>query len=194
MNHLFFFLSLSILIGGCCKDHSDIVPGQDFIPDEILEAIEENGQVIYEGFDPPALEGKYLLSPSILQHSNFDDLYVPGHQFFDVIVEFREFNPNDLTIKVSISDGGTITGEGFGSFVSGDGDNFTVYVKLDLEDSFGHKLLQADVYSGTLEPDGIRNFQRSLFMIDDFGDPSEMYIENGHGRLFEDGDGFSEEI
>ncbi len=85
-------------------------------------------------------------------------------------------------------------GDGFGSFISGQGNNFTVYVKIDAEDTKGHKLLQTEVYSGTLEQGGIRNLQRSLFMIDDKGDPNGEYIENGQGRLVEDGDGFSEKI
>ena len=67
-------------------------------------------------------------------------------------------------------------------------------MRIDTKDSSGHEFLQTDVYSGTLEPDGIRNLQRSVFMVDDKGDPNDDYIENGQGRLVKDGDGFSERI
>lgn len=193
MKKLFFFLLLAGLVSGCCKDHSELIPGQDFIPDDILEAIEQNGQTIYDGYNPPRLEGRYFMAPPILSSSNFDDSVFPGHTFIDLILEFSDFDPATLTIKVAITEGG-ITGEGRGSFISGQGNNFTVYVRIDSKDSSGHEFLQADVYSGTLEPDGIRNLQRSVFMVDDKGDPNEEYIENGQGRLITDADGFSEKL
>ncbi len=194
MKYLLSFLTLSILLSACCKDHSDIIPGQDFIPDEVLEAIKANGQIIYEGFCPPALDGKYRMSPTVLVISNFDDPYPPGKLFVDITITFSGFNPDELTLKVKVEEGGLIQGEGFGSFISGCGDNFTVYVKVDSKDAKGHELLHADVYSGTLEAGGIRNLQRSFFMIDDKGDPNGEYIENGQGRLAKDDDGFSEKI
>lgn len=193
MKYLLSFLTISILLSACCRDHSDIIPGQNFIPKDILQAIEDNGQVIYNGFTPPALEGSYLMSVSVLVSSNFFDFALPGTLLPDAEITFFDFNPNDLTIKVKIKEGG-ITGEGFGSFISGQGDNFTVYVKVEATDDSGHTLLQTDVYSGTLEANGIRNLQRSAFVVDDKGDPNDEYIENGQGRLAKDQDGFSEKI
>ncbi len=193
MKNLFYFLLLSFLLSSCCKDYSDLIPGQDFIPADVLQAIEDNGQIIYNGYTPPALEGKYLMSPSVLVSSNFSDPYLPGHLFVDNIVEFSDFNPNDLTIKVTISEGGA-NGIGYGSFISGQGNNFTVYVKVDFKDISGHEVLQTEVYSGTLETGGIRNLQRSLFMVDDKGDPNDGYIGNGQGRLAIDQDEFSQKI
>lgn len=193
MKNTIFFLLIALVLGACCKEYPELVPGQNFIPDDILKAIENNGQVIHNGYTPPHLEGKYLISPQVLVSSNFDDPYLPGHLFNSTILEFSEFNPKDLTIKVSITEG-SLTGVGYGSFISGQGDNFTVYVKLDAEDSTGHKLLQTEVYSGTLEANGIRNLQRSLFMVDDHGDPNQEYLGNGQGRLAKDGDGFSEKL
>ncbi len=193
MKHFISLLILTLLLGACCKDHSEIIPGQNFIPDDVLDAIRANGQIIYDGYNPPALKDKFLMSPSVLVSSNFDDVFAPGHQFVDAIIEFSNFNPNDLTIKVTIEEG-TTQGEGIGSFISGVGNNFTVYVKLDTEDATGHKIVHADVFSGTLETGGIRNLQRSVFMIEDNGDPNNDYIEIGQGRLAEDEDGFSEKI
>jgi hypothetical protein len=194
MKYLILSLSLAVLFGACCKDHSDIIPGQNFIPEDVLKAIEDNGQVIYKGFNPPDLPGKYLMSPAVLVSSNFPDNASPGDRFVDAIIEFYDYNPSDLTLKVRIEEIGESTGEGFGSFISGNGNNFTVYVKVETEDTQGHKFLQTDVYSGTLESGGIRDLQRSGFMVDDKGDPNNEYIENGQGRLAEDGDGFSEKI
>jgi len=194
MKNTIFFLLTALLLGACCKEYPELVPGQNFIPQEILEAIEANGHTIYNGYTPPALEGKYFMSPCVLVSSNFDDQFLPGKIFVNNTIEFSEFNAKDLTLKVSIAEGNLLVGVGYGSFISGEGNNFTVYVKVDAEDKQGHKLLQTEVYSGTLEPGGIRNLQRSLFMIDDKGDPNHDYIENGQGRLIIDQDGFSEKL
>ncbi len=193
MKNLFGFLLCALLLSSCCKDYSDLIPGQDFIPNDVLKAIEDNGHIIYDGYTPPALDGKYLMSPSVLVSSNFDDPYLPGHLFVDGVIEFSDFDPQALTLKVTIAEGG-LQGVGYGSFISGNGNNFTVYVKVEAKDLSGHELLQTEVYSGTLEPGGIRNLQRSLFMVDDHGDPNDEYIGNGQGRLAKDSDGFSEKI
>ena len=194
MKQLIPFLAIALLFSACCKDHSELIPGQDFIPDNVLRAIEENGQTIYKGFNPPALEGKYLMAPAILVRSNFDDPYLPGHAFLNATMGFSDYDPGKLTLKVTVSEGSASTGEGYGSFITGSGNNFTVYVKVESTDAEGHTVLHADVYSGTVEAGGIRNLQRSYFMIDDNGDPNDRYIEIGNGRLAEDQDGFSQKI
>jgi hypothetical protein len=193
MKKILYSLMLASLLSACCDDHSELIPGQNFIPKDILDEIRNNGQIIYEGYNPPALSGRFLMSPVILVSSNFDDFAQPGYQFNDAIIEFSDFDPNTLTLKVSFTESST-SGEGKGSFISGQGNNFTVYVRIDTKDSQGHEFLQTDVYSGTLEPGGIRNLQRSVFMVDDKGDPNDDYIENGQGRLVRDGDGFSERL
>jgi hypothetical protein len=170
-----------------------MIPGQDFIPADVLKAIEDNGQVIHAGFAPPELQGKFLMAIPTLVSSNFDDPYFPGHIFNNATIEFFDFNAQDLTLKVKITEG-NLTGEGYGAFISGQGDDFTVYVKVEAEDTKGVKLLQTEVYSGSLEANGIRNLQRSLFMVNDGGDPNDEYIGNGQGRLAKDSDGFSEKI
>jgi len=193
MKNLFGFLLLSFLLASCCKDYADLIPGQDFIPSDVLKAIEDNGQIIYNGYTPPKIEGKYLISPLVLVSSNFDELALPGYLLPDYIVEFYDFDPNNLTIRVNTEHAGN-KGIGFGGFVSGQSNDFTVYVKVESTDSYGHKVLITEVYSGTLEAGNIRNLQLSAFMVDDRGDPNGEYIENGQGRLAKDNDGISEKI
>jgi len=193
MKNLFGFLILSFLLASCCKDYSELIPGQDFIPKDVLKAIEDNGQAFYSGYTPPLLQGRFKISPNVLMSSNFDDLYFPGVVFADYFVEFYDFDPNTLTIRVN-TEQLDHKGIGYGGFVSGQGNNFTVYVKVESKDSDGHTVLITEVYSGELETNGIRNIQHSVFMVDDRGDPKDKYIENGQGRLFEDSDRFSEKL
>lgn len=185
-------LLVALAATACYEDHSDLIPGQDFIPDEILAKIKENGQPIYEGLTPPDVTGKYRISPLILQSSNFDDV-APGRSFSDEIVAFTDYDPGTLTLKVNSEQANT-TGEGFGSFIAGEDNNFTIYVRIDRVDENGHKTLSTDVYSGTLSSNGITDLYRSAFMVDDGGDPDDDLIENGEGRLFRDDDGFSEKL
>jgi hypothetical protein len=193
MKNLFCLVLLSFCLGSCCKDYSELIPGQDFIPAHVLKAIEDNGQTIHAGYTPPVLEGKFHLTPNVLMSSNFDDLFSPGFVFADYFVEFYDFDPNTLTIRVNTKQLDQ-NGIGYGGFVSGQGNNFTVYVKVESTDSDGHTVLITEVLSGALEAGGIRNLQHSVFMVDDRGDPQIKYIENGEGRLFADGDQFSEKI
>ncbi|TXB62520.1 hypothetical protein [Phaeodactylibacter luteus] len=197
MRHYFYLrlgstLALfALLLAAGCKKDDCAAPGQDFIPDEVLDEIRANGQVLYSGTNPPRLSGSYRISPLNLVSSNFDDFLIPGHTFEDERVTFSNFNRDDLTLLVAFEQANTM-GQEYGSFISGSGDRFTIYVRIESEDTEGHTTLITKVYSGIVADDGIRDMQQSLFMVDDRGDPNNAYIENGQGRLVEDGDGFSE--
>ncbi len=192
MKKLFIYLSIILCLSACCKDQSEVIPGQDFIPDEILAEIEDNGQPIHEGFNPPNLSGSYLISPLILVESNFPDSNTSG-SFADERITFYDFDENDLTIKVDYTQASS-SGQGLGSFVSGEGNNFTVYVELNAERTDGTTYLLTKVISGTLQENGIQDVSLSVFMIDDNGDPNDVLIENGQGRRFKDGNDFSDKI
>lgn len=196
MKKLLPFIFLALLFNSCCKDHSDVIPGQNFIPEDILEEIENNGQVIYSGFNPPVLKGKYRLSPTILVSSNFADTYSPGDEFKSQILEFSNFRRSDLTLEVSIEDeDGVHKTKGRGGFIAGEGNDFTIYIREDTENTTtGHVHLSTTVLSGTVDANGIVNLHLSRFMIDDNGDPYGDLFENGNGRLFKDGDGYSEKF
>lgn len=188
MQKILFILAIILVLQSCCKDHSEVIPGQDFISDEILQEIQDNGQPIYEGYNPPKLDGTYIISPLTKISSNFPDNN--SSTYADKFVRFFDFNPNKLTLKVSQEQGGS-KGKGFGSFISGEGDSFTVYVKIENEDDRGVEYITTQVYSGIVTENGITDMTSSVFMIDDAGDPNNEYIENGQGRTFIDGDYFS---
>ncbi len=193
MKKVFAFIAISLLFSSCYDDHSEVIPGQDFIPEEILAEIRENGQPIFEGLNPPDVTGRYRISPAELVSSNFDDDLNPGHRFADEYIEFSEFDEASLTLRVDIEQSGSI-GEGYGSFISGSGDSFTIYVRIDNINEQDVETLQTRVYSGSTRDNGVIELYGSTFMIDDGGDPFNNLIEIGQGRLFKDGDGFSEKI
>lgn len=192
MKQITFFILSIFILSGCCKDHSDVIPGQNFISDEILENIRDNGQPIYEGYNPPLLEGTYRIAPLEKISSTFNDINAPL-SFGDEVVTFYDYDEKNLTLKVSTEQGGS-KGRGFGSFISGEGNIFTIYVKLDKEDDKGVNYVNTKVYSGEVTENGISDLTTSIFMIDDAGDPNNEYIENGQGRTFIDGNYFSEKM
>lgn len=193
MKNLFIFSLLIIVFTACYEDHSEVIPGQDFIPDDILTKIQDNGQVLYEGLNPPELEGKFVMSPYVLRSSNIPDDFDAGTEFGRKTIEFTDFDPESLRLAVTLEQGGSV-GEGYESFIAGTGDNFTVYVRVERTDENGNKRLLTEVYSGRLTGSGIFDMTSSIFMIDDFGDPEDNVIEIGQGRLFADQDGFSERL
>jgi len=192
MKKIIIYILPILLIASCCKDESAIIPGQNFIPDEILDEIEANGQPIYDGYDPPELKGTFFVSSLVKVESNFVDFASP-YGFADETLTFSDYNKNNLTLKVSYEQGST-KGEGLGSFISGEGEYFTVYVKIDVEENDGHTYVSTKVISGTLQENGIKDIAISFFMVDDNGDPDDDLIANGQGRRFKDSNGFSDKI
>ncbi|MEM9680156.1 MAG: hypothetical protein AAF901_07510, partial [Bacteroidota bacterium] len=72
-----------------------------------------------------------------------------------------------------------------------DGQQFTVFVKMNSQIG-GFPVDSAVAISGTITANGINNVIVAFLMIDDRGDPQDVYIvENNQGRVFTDGDGFS---
>jgi len=192
MKKIFAFIAISLIFSSCYDDHSEVIPGQDFIPDEILAEIRENGQPIFEGLNPPDVTGRYFSDPVTLVASNFDDPDDPGNTYAPLTSNFTDFNDEELTLKVDVEQG-SAGGSGYGSFISGSGNDFTIYVRIERERD-GVQTLQTWVYSGTLQDNGIVNLYLSIFMINDGGDPNGNLLDIGQGRLFKDGDGFSPKI
>jgi len=161
---------------------------REMVSEEILERIEEAGMEIYTGDNPPILEGTFFISPIFLVSSNISG-DPPGHQFSDYYYSFSNQNNLNLTIEVSIQSN-SVSGEGTGGFIVGEDGRFTIFVKNNMNNSGGWAKT-AEVISGELAADGIKNLTISLVMLDKTG---SGYIEIGEGRIIHDGDGFSEKV
>jgi len=162
----------------------------DIIPDEFIAIIEELGLEINGGIDPPIINGSYLIAPLIRVKSNFPDNM---NNFCDMDLTFYDQKPKpDLTVKINYEQCIGNIGTGLGAFISGEGNKFSVFVPILNTDPHGHITDLIKIFSGELEETGIKNMHFVLIMKDDHGDPYNEFIENGQGRLFKDGDGFSE--
>jgi len=165
----------------------------NLLSDENIKAIKNLGFPIYGGDNPPNFENIYLVSPVILKSSTVygDD---EGDSFADMKIQYYNQSNKNLTVNVEYIQGdGIEEGIGEGSFISGTNNELTVFTKLDIYND-GSKATGLMAFSGRLVNDGINNFHFAILMIDDYGDPNDVWIEENTGRLLYDEDGFSEII
>lgn len=191
-----FFLA-TILFVGCSKDddggseHFDgsINSITDFVGEEILDEMIDLGLGINPGDNPPNIEGKYLMSPSILESSNIS-YDIPGSTFNDLLMEFSKQKGLNIHYKGEQTKTSSV---GKGSFISGDGDLFSVFLNvITVKENQPKEMEQIFIFSGRVAPEGIYDMQVALFMIENNGNSG--VIANGEGRIFVDGDGFTERV
>ncbi len=196
MKRCILLLSILALTFGCSSDDDNgsnefdgsLESIENFFTPELVAALEDLGFNINTGNTPPDVEGEYFISPVILTASNVPSDNI-GAVFADYTASFSNQNNGSLTIDF-MGEGGNQSDIGNGSFVAGDGNEFTVLLKLTSQIG-SIPVDTAFAISGTLTEDGIENLQNAVLMLDDKGDPEGVYIENNQGRLLSDSDGFS---
>jgi hypothetical protein len=160
------------------------------IPDEIRDEIEQYIP-IYDGVDPPNIEGTYYLSPQILFGSSRSNDQI-GKEYSS---EYQKYSNQDMvnnTIDmVRVQGGGSEWHKGSGAFISGSGNNFTIYFDMSGE-SNGIKTKRAFIVSGTKTDAGIKNLTTGFIMKEKGPDPDHKLVEVGTYRFFKDKDGMSE--
>jgi hypothetical protein len=197
---------LTLSLSSCSEDDpTDITVDEngltrditDLVPQAILDEMETLGMPINGGVNPPDIEGIFTQAPVVLLASNIENDNI-GTTYASKEIAFSNQNNDNLTVNYDgveyDSDTGNIynTREGFGGFLVGDGCNFTIFIEVISTDNNDHTNQLVEVYSGCISEEGITDLHNALFMIDDNGDPSNVYIENGQGRVFYDSDGLSE--
>lgn len=190
-----FILVLSLLFVGCSKDddgQSDEFDGSiqavtNFVGSDLLNVMLDLGLEINLGNNPPAIDGQFLLSPNILENSNIDSDLI-GSIFPDHLMKFYDQRGLELLYSAV---GGNQSDQGVGSLISGEGNKFSIYLTTE-SDILGFKASTMYVLSGKLTQEGFTEFQMAGFMKDNYGNPGGVFIENGKGRIFVDGDALVE--
>lgn len=168
---------------------------KNIVPDNILTIITNLGMPMYTGKTPPSLVNFYKLSPRTLKSSNIPNDYSAGTKFYDMNIHFYNQNNTALSLKMDFAEMGSGggTGSGQGAFISGSGNNFSVFLQVSYTAS-GQTCEMIEVFSGTMTSTGIKDLYDALFMVNDHGDPGNLWIANGQGRVFYDSDGMSQII
>ncbi len=160
---------------------------KNIVDDATLKTITDLGMPINKGSNPTSLVNFYKASPLTLKATNVLNDYALGHVFSDYKFHFYAQDNAKLTIKFDYV-AGAESGTGLGAFISGEGNNFSVFVQVH-SSSGGKPAEVIHIISGTITSTGISNFYFANFMLNNYGDTSGTWMANGHGRIFYDGDG-----
>lgn len=193
-NCIFIFCLLLVGLVGCTKkpkvDSNGLTDDiKNLVPDSIMATMKNLGMPIHGGNKPPMLENTYLASPFILVSSNRSSDVV-GHLFSDYKVSFTDQDNENLHLTVDYVNG-IESGNGIASFIVGEKNKFSVFVTVN-SIIWGTNAKMVHVISGELQNKGIKNLYFANFMLDNYGNPNNVWIENGQGRIIKDEDGFSD--
>lgn len=169
------------------------------VPEWLLEMMEPYIP-IYEGDNPPMVEGTYLLSPQKLFYDSSKQ-YSSGKIFADNFLFFTDQDEVQDTINFvgfEVNNNGDIISEkyGEGAFISGEGNDFSIFFNTAGEHYFndGYSYSnEALIVSGTKASTGIRDIYYAFAMVDKY-DPYNHLMPIGAFRVFIDGDGMTEYI
>ena len=150
-----------------------VIYGVD-VPDGMLDHIS-----VYEGTDPPNVEGRYLASPMTLQFAS--DQYW-NDDFFDLYLAFTEVKGR---LRTSYKETQSNTsGDAPEARIIGRGDHFTVYFTTTLNDNTLHwSCTTLTIISGKLTPEGIDDFQYANAMLSKT-DPDHILMDVGQYHVF----------
>ena len=159
------------------------------IPEELLEELEKYIP-IYDGINPPNVEGQYVMSPEELVYDSTNG-YSVGYVFSDLYFQCYNQNMENNTLDYREEQGNT-SGVGTGAFISGEGDDFSVFFNTEKIAPFSDYTVYyktALVLSGTKTAEGIKNLSRAFVVVEKSSDPEHHIIPEGAIRVLKDGDG-----
>jgi len=155
------------------------------VPPQVLDSMKPYIP-IYSGNTPPDIENTYFIDPMIAVYCQ-DGGYAKGSVITSTYIKFTNQDNKAKTIEYAEKEGSN-TSTGKGAFISGSGNNFTVY--LDTEGtSSGIYTKTALVISGTKTSTGIQGLRYAFVMVDKGDDPKNTLMDKGVFRVFEDSDG-----
>jgi hypothetical protein len=166
-----------------------------FLPDTDMDTLIKLGMTVNTGSSPPNIDGDYYIAIPTLLSSNIPTDNV-GMTFDPMSQEFYN-QTTDLHISEAYNQSGMQTGQGTGVFISGSGNNFTVYVPengvlIQGVDTVAFK--NATLYSGTLTPAGIYNYQIGFICTWKGPDPDGIVIQVGQSRVIVSSDSLAEAV
>lgn len=161
----------------------------DIIPEDMREGLKDH-MPIYNGVNPPNIEGAYMVKPYTTVYCE-DGHYSVGRVIDSYKVKFFNQNYLNNTLDMSEYDIDSNTGDyasGNGAFISGSGEHFTAFFATEgYTKGIYNKM--AVVISGRKTSEGIKEYYYGLLMVDKAADPDHKLMDVGYFRIFKDGDG-----
>jgi len=185
-----FTLLFFIVILGCLSCQKEASPTSNGFSQDILnivslktiDSLRQFGMVIHEGKTPPKLEGSYYLNQYYCSFDNSNRNKL-GQKFSDYTYKFYNQNNTNLTVSVDYqTTENSDVAKGLGSFLSGDGKNFTAFLNVSsISEGIPNKSLT--IISGTVDDAGIINWQNCYKLLQK-DDPQQKMIAVGSTRIF----------
>ena len=162
------------------------VEAKAIIPEETLHQIRAQGMPIYEGTNPPNIEGIYLLD-NLRFHYSSD----PGEKGFTkgdkaVNYKYRFYQQNGVKLKSdyrALKFGVNDIATGSGAIISGSGNNFTVFLNHAAHTE-GVKNNDIILISGEITPEGIKDLVLTL-TVTEKEDTNNQIMKVGVYRIFQ---------
>lgn len=157
------------------------------VPDDIRDKMEDY-MPIYNGVNPPNIDGVYLSDPMQTVYDGFG-LWSPGSvvaapmhmKFFD--------QDGDNMIRYRGWENGELSDQSDRVYISGKDQNFTAFFNSEAE-TLGVKVKMAVLISGTKTNSGISNLYYGVVALSK-SQENESLMPDGTFRVFKDGDGNS---
>ncbi|HBG23885.1 MAG: hypothetical protein A2X17_07105 [Bacteroidetes bacterium GWF2_41_61] len=171
----------------------------NLVPESIIDELKRLGMPVNTGITPPVVNGIYSLTQFVLKNSNITNDWANGTRFNDLRIRLYDQNNTNLTIKyedVSINyttGAQTGTSSGTSAFIVGNGNLFTVFVRVISTRPTGESAELVYIVSGSMAGVNISALHWANFMLNNNG-YTTIYMANGSGRVFYDLDGLSEKI
>ena len=162
------------------------IEAKAIIPEETLRQIRAQGMPIYEGTNPPNIEGIYLLD-NLRFHYSSD----PGEKGFTkgdkaVNYKYRFYEQNGVKLKSdyrALKFGVNDIATGSGAIISGSGNNFTVFLNHAAHTE-GVKNNDIILISGEITPEGIKDLLLTL-TVTEKEDTNNQIMKVGVYRIFQ---------
>jgi hypothetical protein len=156
----------------------------NYISQSQLNKLVSMGMKINQGKKPPTVNGDYYCNTLTRTGGNIPN--DTATTFANLGLRFAS-QGSDNSVLVSYDQSGYESGTGLGAFISGSGNNFSVFAQIS-GTSGGINFKDAMVFSGTLTSGGIKDFVYALLMTEKDSDPSGYLIDVDQGRVITEDD------
>ncbi len=199
----FKILLLSLILVtsfACDKDddsNTDLDDGDDiqqlvenFVTPDLIATLKQLGFTFRDGKEQPDISGAFKFKVHKLKATNIEGDFAVGTNFFTTTLMFSDLNGENRTFGFSGTEGDVSSYNNVvATFYSGTGNNFSAYAKFTVTNGENESAIALLAISGTITENGIENAEDAIIMLDNKGNPTDSFIENGTGRLFVDEDG-----
>jgi hypothetical protein len=158
-----------------------------FLNSEEIQILKDAGLTINPGLIPPDITGYYYLD----MWKNL----ATGVQYINYSYNFYN-QKEDNSIELQYV-AGTSSAYGYGAFLSGENNAFSIYCEIyETDDEGDHivKIRTATIYSGIISSNGIINLQKGFIIVEKENDINNAFMDVGESRVVYEADFLADRV